>query len=275
MLETGERRTMRDLQVGDSVLSIDSDGKTTFSPVILFQDINENRVREFYAIHTESGHSISLTEEHLIYKQIQNEHEQIYPGNVNGNGSEMIMNNHDFTKIAYFKSFPPVFASDVNEGDFVLVLDKKEGLKPVKVKKVQKTVNKGFYAPLTLEGNILVDDVLASCYATVNYEWVGHGVFAPLRFLHKISQYLPVSPIKLDDANLRKKNNQNLHWYAKGLKNFAELFLPTSLQKKLGSTYNQSTTPKTLDQGHCLSQTYKTPFGSLFQRFFVTPILNS
>ena len=124
-LENGERRTMRDLQVGDSVLSIDSDGKTTFSPVILFNDIDENHVGEFYVIHTESGHSISLTEEHLIYKKTQNDTEKINSANVNGNRSEMIMNNHDFTKMAYFKTFPPVFASEVKEGDSVLVLDKK------------------------------------------------------------------------------------------------------------------------------------------------------
>ena len=101
------------------------------------------------------------------------------------------------------------------------------------MKKVQKTINEGLYAPLTLEGNILVDDVLASCYTTVSYEWVGHVVFAPLRLFHKLSQYLPFSPIKLDDAKLRKKNNQHLHWYGIGLKNFAEMFLPTSLQKRL------------------------------------------
>ena len=233
MLKNGERREMKDLQVGDSVRSIDSDGKTTFSPVILFIDINENHVGEFYVIHTESGHSISLTEEHLIYKKTQNDDEQINSANVKSNRSEMIMNNDDFTKMAYFKSFPPVFAYDVKEGDFVLVLDKKEGLKSIKVKRVQKTVNEGQYAPLTLEGNILVDDVLASCYTTVSYEWVGHAVFSPIRFLYKITQYLPFSQIKLDDANLRKRNNQNLHWYAKGLNNFAEMFLPSSLKKKL------------------------------------------
>ena len=46
----------------------------------------------------------------------------------------------------------------------------------------------GAYAPLTLEGTIIVDNALASCYAVIDDHRLAHTTLAPLRFLY---QYMP------------------------------------------------------------------------------------
>ena len=40
----------------------------------------------------------------------------------------------------------------------------------------------GAYVPLTVEGNIIVDGVLASCYVNYNHD-VAHLVMAPMRWI--------------------------------------------------------------------------------------------
>ena len=43
----------------------------------------------------------------------------------------------------------------------------------------------GAYAPLTTEGNILVDGILASCY-TSSQDDLGHIFLAPMRYIPKL-----------------------------------------------------------------------------------------
>ena len=41
--------------------------------------------------------------------------------------------------------------------------------------------NPGAFTPVTMDGNIIVDGVLASCYATVDHDF-GHIAMGPLRW---------------------------------------------------------------------------------------------
>ena len=47
----------------------------------------------------------------------------------------------------------------------------------------------GTYVPLTQEGNIMVDGVLASCYASVNHD-VGYLATAPLRWFPRMMEWM-------------------------------------------------------------------------------------
>lgn len=48
----------------------------------------------------------------------------------------------------------------------------------------------GIYAPLTRQGNIVVDSVLASCYAVISDHEMAHLSFAPVRWMSYINQWL-------------------------------------------------------------------------------------
>ena len=43
--------------------------------------------------------------------------------------------------------------------------------------------------PLTTKGNIMVDGVLASCYASVNHD-LGHIVMTPIRWFPEMVQWV-------------------------------------------------------------------------------------
>ena len=47
----------------------------------------------------------------------------------------------------------------------------------------------GTYVPLTMEGNILVDNVLASCYAST-YHDIAHIVLAPMQWFPQMTQWI-------------------------------------------------------------------------------------
>ena len=47
----------------------------------------------------------------------------------------------------------------------------------------------GAYVPLTKEGNIMVDNILASCYASVDHEWA-HISMMPTRWFPEIVQWI-------------------------------------------------------------------------------------
>ena len=47
----------------------------------------------------------------------------------------------------------------------------------------------GAYVPLTMEGNIVVDNVLASCYPTVDHD-LAHIAMTPIRWLPSIAEWM-------------------------------------------------------------------------------------
>lgn len=76
-----------------------------------------------------------------------------------------------------------LFAKDVSVGDFVFSSD----LRPLKVTHVKEVLvyNTTGYAPLTFEGTIVVNDIVASCYATYDHSTM-HVITTPLRWWFNI-----------------------------------------------------------------------------------------
>ena len=227
MLEDGKRQKMSDLKVGDSVLTVDPNGDYKFSPVILFLDRATEEKRQFYVIQTDSGHSLTLTPSHLIYTKYQSEHEDDLNSYESGLRTNSINSDSIHDDI---ESFQAVYASNVREGDFVLVFDSKHGLKPSRILKIETVVQAGVYAPLTTQGNLVVDDVLVSCYALIDSQTIAHLSFAPLRWWHSIKSFLPFSENKI---NVDDELNENgIHWYANDLYSLAEKIMPSRLWVK-------------------------------------------
>ena len=189
-MSDGSRKRLSELQIGDTVLSVNSaSGELEFSPVILFLDREPTEVRQFYSLLTENGHSLTLTPEHLIYSH--------------------------FAEDAIQAEFEAVYAKDVQEGDFVLVSTGRGDLERVRVIQVEMRVLTGVYAPLTSAGNLVVDNVVASCYAVVDSQNIAHAAFAPLRW----ASHLYTNEI-----------TTGIHWYARALYSIAEVVMPRHLQ---------------------------------------------
>nr|AAM60752.1 hedgehog [Patella vulgata] len=198
--ETGWK-TMSQVVAGDSVLSMNSNGKLEYSPVIAFIDRNERELERYITLHTEDKKDITLTSKHLIYMSTSN------------------VTTDDVTD-----SFNVVYADDVIEGDYVLVTSDPVGevIKPTRVLTISEHTIQGVYAPLTLNGNIVVDGVVVSCYAVVSNANLAHVVFAPVRGLHVLSQYVPWLAPSTHHQNFTQNG---VHWYAKLLYNIGSTFL--------------------------------------------------
>ena len=76
------------------------------------------------------------------------------------------------------------FANTVNVGDFLW----SGGSGLVRVKSVTIVVDTGVFAPLTSSGTILVDDLLASCYADIESHDLAHLVSMPIRVFPQMLQ---------------------------------------------------------------------------------------
>lgn len=149
---------MEELQLGDFVLSVDpSDGSELFSEVVAFLDINPDDVHVFVTLTTEDQHVIKATPDHLLFSM---------------GGS---WNHED----EYFSAKP---AGDVVPEDWVFVVSP-GNIRPSRVVSVEFGTAKGVYAPLTISGTLVVDGILASCYAVVKSHSLAQTALWPLRFL--------------------------------------------------------------------------------------------
>ena len=240
MLKNGEHQTISDLKVGDSILAMDSNGEYTFSPVISFLHRAPEDSGLFNVIQTDTGHTVTLTPHHLIYRKGQSDDEKQPEGYTSKGEVEVQIISANEKKKNQIASPEIVFAADIQEGDSVFVFDatNKMGLLPAKVTKVEARNFSGLYAPLTADGNLVVDNVLASCYAVTDSHTLAHLAFVPLRLWYNlldIYAYLTGSENvrSMDGTGSADLDGKGIHWYAKGLYSFVESTMPSRIHKKL------------------------------------------
>ena len=130
--------SMEDLKIGDEVLTMNANGQLLYSPVIAFLDRVHSAMFEYIEIETENKHRLQLTSSHLTFTNESNK---------------------------------PLYASGVQIGDYMFTaVDFNDSVELSKVTQVDTVSAVGKYAPLTAEGTVIVDGILASCYADVNAE---------------------------------------------------------------------------------------------------------
>ncbi|RWS09179.1 sonic hedgehog protein A-like protein [Dinothrombium tinctorium] len=195
------------LEIGESVLTVDSRGNVVLSEVIMFLDRDSNFKRLYYNIETESGAKIALTESHLLFI------------------SDAASN---FESIG-----EPVFARDVRVGQYLYKIVDRKTVKLEKIVNINSTVELGAYAPLTGEGTILVNGVLASCYAVIDDQKLAHLSFLPYRMwnnlIHSLRYLSELFHLKAFNRTHRTKFVANgIHWYPKMLYAIAKCILPYS-----------------------------------------------
>ncbi|XP_054621207.1 sonic hedgehog protein [Dunckerocampus dactyliophorus] len=205
-LQDGSTKAVKDLQRGDRVLAADGDGNLVFTDFITFIDRDSATRRIFYVIETDGGHRITLTAAHLLFVSL----------NSTARGRSKA-----------------VFASQVRPGHRVLVPDGAR-LRAVTVSRVSTEEQVGSFAPVTVQGTVVVDRVLASCYAVVQDHQLAHWALAPLRLAHWASSLLW-------GAQRRPSAHEDgVHWYSKVLYHLGTWLLDPHALHPLGVSSSSS-----------------------------------
>ncbi|KAM3593835.1 uncharacterized protein V6R79_022816 [Siganus canaliculatus] len=182
-LQDGTQKAVKDLQSGDRVLAADTEGNPIYTDFIMFLDQESTTRRLFYVIETDSGQKITLTAAHLLF---------------------IGHNSTDEERMS------AIFASEVQRGQKVFVLDaERRQLEPVTVKRIYTQEHEGSYAPVTVQGTVVVDQVLASCYAVIEDHSLAHWALAPVRFAYWVSSFL------FSAQPQASAQNDGVHWYSK------------------------------------------------------------
>ncbi|XP_014599079.1 PREDICTED: sonic hedgehog protein A [Polistes canadensis] len=224
--EDGLRKRLDEVQLGERVAAMNSKGELIYSEVIAFLDRAPKEKRQFVRLYTESGRVLTLTPAHLVP--------------IEGRST--------------------IFAARVKIGDQILIVDNKNDDDKVssggnqrrirwdRVIETKLVLEMGVFAPLTTEGTLLVDDVIASCYAVIDSQTLAHYSFFPLRMWKSLESFFVERPttysIKETKTEIRqlRTNNQTtsiimednekyigVHWYASFLYSFASLVLPSDM----------------------------------------------
>ncbi|CAF2109372.1 unnamed protein product [Rotaria magnacalcarata] len=192
MLTNGEEKQIGYLQTGDEILTVD-DSAVIPTEMVFMLDKQTSKQAKFYTFITDSGHKISLTGFHLI--------PIVSPK----------------SKINY------IAAREVQLGDQFYVLINGH-MESSSVRNITIEIKQGYFAPLTLTGTILVNDILASCYASVkNHHWA-QIFMTPFRWYYKLARLMSVN----DPFN----NNRidGIHWIVKIIYRMVIHIRPMTLQ---------------------------------------------
>ena len=185
LVQTLNRGTVQisDLTEGDYIKTLDlATGKSIFSKFVTYLHQDKEIQAEFIKIQTKNGKLITLTEKHLIPRL-----------NVAQNKAEF------------------VFANSLKLGDFII---SEHGNEEIEI--IEWVEEKGVYAPLTESGTVLVDDILASCYANIEQHYLAHWVFKPyVYFKHYLDMIV---------LNFREhESDKGLNGYARFLMDLVRL----------------------------------------------------
>ena len=161
-----KKKQMSDLSIGDRVRACDTKFcRVVYSEVIMFahRDPSVEQVN-YLKIVLEDRSSIVLSSNHLIM-----------------NGEQM----------------KATMARNIQVDHTLFTVNEEGIVSSKKVVAVEEIMDSGMFCPITKEGNVVVDNILASCYASVNDQAFLHGLvkisaqnmahlgLLPMRILHK------------------------------------------------------------------------------------------
>ncbi|XP_043445593.1 sonic hedgehog protein [Prionailurus bengalensis] len=190
-LEQGGTKLVKDLRPGDRVLAADDQGRLLYSDFLTFLDRDDGAKKVFYVIETrEPRERLLLTAAHLLF---------VAPHNDSAAG-ELEAPSGAGPPPGGAPGRRALFASRVRPGQRVYVVAERGGdrrLLPAAVHSVTlREEATGAYAPLTAQGTILINRVLASCYAVIEEHGWAHRAFAPFRLAHALLAVL--APARTD-----------------------------------------------------------------------------
>lgn len=124
------------------------------------------------------------------------------------------------------------FAKNLNKEDLILTYDfetnkqLEERISSILIEPVQ-----GYSAPLTMSGTLLVDGVLASCYAIIDSHKIAHAVMAPARWWYSMNEMLETHMPESVSTSLNiEKQINGTHWYPAMWDSFTSHYLTKVIQ---------------------------------------------
>ncbi|KAH9413391.1 hypothetical protein DERP_007867 [Dermatophagoides pteronyssinus] len=161
--ENGHQLSIQKLKIGDRILTMNMDtGNLELSTVIMFLDRNPTIERLYYEIETEFGSRITATPAHLLF--ISN------TGNFSDKYEE--------------------FVSKIEVDQYLLVQQQQQlSIRMERIVRIRTKKSRGIYAPLTNTGTILVNNIVASCYAIIDSQQLSHLSFLPIRFVYNFIEF--------------------------------------------------------------------------------------
>ena len=201
------RVPLMSVKVGERLLAIGQDGRAVYSELLLFLHNDNTTPSTFYTIYTSNAKRLSLTANHLIYRSTC----------FSGNATNVL----NFAQCA-----EAVFADDIRIGDVIYhITSDLRQLDPTYVTQITIEHSMGKYAPLTTAGNVVINDIIVSCYATINSHSVAHASFAPLRLYHKINNLFV--PLFANDVHSDSRLANWYTWYVDMLAFVGQTLLPS------------------------------------------------
>ncbi|CAF0981463.1 unnamed protein product [Rotaria sordida] len=179
------------LRIGDELLTIDGT-KIVSTEMIMMLDQNQHSSVMFYTIITGSEHKVSLTSHHLI---------------------GMINNDGDI-------SYIPI--KDIKHGDILRVITNGQ-IYSSPVIDIKMEIKNGYYAPLTMTGTLLVNNIDASCFSNVKNHDIVQFYMSPLRWYYRLSRLLFI------EKPFGDKTVDGIHYIAQMLYEIAQSIYPSIL----------------------------------------------
>jgi hypothetical protein len=249
LLECGRHIPMAQLRSGDRIAAMSGlTNRLVFSEVLVFLDRDPDCQHQFVTLLTDQGSRLSLTQTHLIYAAAEDKEE------------------------SSLSCFKPIYAGSVTVGQRVLVLSKKghdaslgkkghdassagDAFQIEVVMSVSMDRLRGAYAPLTAAGTIIVNNVVASCYADIDSQRVAHAALWPVRLaccmrmaLCRTAAAMGWSSSSVSSSTVSVEGIQSttekehsavealqvgLHWYPAALISLARWILPGHLSSRI------------------------------------------
>jgi len=176
--DDGATLQISELRVGDRIQAVDEAGQLVYSQVYTFLDRKQDQPTEYLRLETEQGVVLRLSARHRVF---------VMPPTAE--------------QAALFSTELDMDADQVRVGH-ALWLAKEQRWHTVRSIEVEQ--QRGAYAPATVEGTLVVDGVLVSCYAMASHH-AAHAAFAPLRLA---AQILPAA------ASPTAQEPVGVNWYA-------------------------------------------------------------
>lgn len=177
---TGKKR-MDELQIGDYVLVPSAGNVLKYERVEMFYHREPKTRTNFVVIFTKSGKKLSLTGRHLLPVAECSEVEKY---TMNPDGIDAAMRESKY-------------AEKARKGECVLSIDASGDVVADEIVRIGRMTSTGIYSPMTVEGSLIVDGVLSSCFSHLESHSAHKLIFDFLYYVYHAFGLLNTSHVEL------------------------------------------------------------------------------